>query len=83
MAAHEVMRSNNAIKALIAEGKFNQIFSAMQAGQANSQMQTMGQSLFHLVKRGFVSKELALSKAPNPDELADLFSRNFKPTAKR
>ena len=44
---------------------------------------SMSQSLFHLAKRGFITKETALSKAPNPDELADLFVRNYKPPTRR
>ena len=82
VSAMEIMRTNNAIKALISEGKFNQIYSAMQSGQADSNMQTMSQSLFHLANRGFISKDLALSKAPNQDELADLFVRAFKPAGR-
>jgi twitching motility protein PilT len=73
--AMEIMRANSSVRSLIHEGKFNQIYSSIQSGQAESNMQTMNQSLFKLVIGGYVSKELALSKSSNPDELMELITR--------
>ena len=41
----QVMSVNTAIKALILEGKVQQIYSTMQSGQAESGMVTLNQSL--------------------------------------
>jgi twitching motility protein PilT len=68
----EIMRVNSAIRALVQEGKIQQIYSAMQTGQAGSGMQTMNQSLYHLVDQRLITKELALQKSPLPDELQDM-----------
>lgn len=72
----EIMRVNSAIRALIQEGKIQQIYSAMQTGQAGSGMQTMNQSLYHLVSQRLITKELALQKSPMPDELEDILIDN-------
>lgn len=71
--AMEIMRVTNPIRALVNEGKFNQIYSQMQSGQQETQMQTMNQSLFNLTTKGFLSKDMALSKSSKPDELLDMF----------
>ena len=47
---------DSAISALITEGKINQIYSSMQSGQADSQMQTMNQALAKLVARRIINK---------------------------
>jgi twitching motility protein PilT len=73
--AMEIMRANTSIRSLIHEGKFNQIYSSIQSGQAESNMQTMNQSLLKLVVGGYVSKELAATKSSNPEELADLINK--------
>lgn len=73
--AMEIMIVNTPIKSLIAEGKINQIYSAMQTGQAESNMQTMNQALLSLVKSRLISKESALRKSENPQELREMFSK--------
>ena len=73
--AMEVMRTTTAIRALINEGKFNQIYSLMQTNQEETGMSTMNQSLAKLVERGFIDRQLALSKATNYDELLQLLMK--------
>jgi twitching motility protein PilT len=67
--ALEVMVPNAAIRNLIREDKVHQIYSAMQTGQAVSGMQTMNQSLYALVARRLISRDEALSRSQEPDEL--------------
>jgi twitching motility protein PilT len=67
--AIEVLIPNTAIKNLIREDKAYQIYSAMQMGQTNSGMQTMNQSLFSLYSRRLVSKEEAVNRSQEPDEM--------------
>ncbi|MGE0171512.1 MAG: type IV pilus twitching motility protein PilT [Oligoflexales bacterium] len=73
--ACELMRVNAPIRSLISEGKFNQIYSAMQAGQVDSGMQTMNQSLFRLFQKNFISREQALAKAHKPDEFLEMIGK--------
>ncbi|MCX6131022.1 MAG: PilT/PilU family type 4a pilus ATPase, partial [Proteobacteria bacterium] len=72
--AMEIMRINSAIRALIQEGKIQQIYSSMQTGQANSGMQTMNQALFQLISRRMISRDLAMQKSPIPDELLEMLT---------
>jgi twitching motility protein PilT len=73
--AIEVLIPNTAIKNLIREDKAYQIYSAMQMGQTNSGMQTMNQSLFSLYSRRLVSKEEAVNRSQEPDEM-EMMIRN-------
>lgn len=75
--AMEIMRSNHAIRALINEGKFNQIYSAMQSGQGGTSMQTMNQALFRLTEKAFINKDEALTKSSLPDELMEMFNKKM------
>ena len=74
--ALEIMRTTSAVRALIGEGKFNQIYSAIQSGQSDSGMQTMNQSLFNLVKKGKITKQIAITKTGMPDELSEMMNRS-------
>lgn len=74
--AMEIMIMNSAIRALVQEGKVQQIYSAMQTGQSGSNMQTMNQALHNLVTRRLISKDVAMHKSPNPDELLDMLIDN-------
>ncbi len=65
----EILIPNAAIKNLIREDKAHQIYSAMQTGQSNSGMQTMNQSLYNLYSRRLISKEDALNRSQEVDEL--------------
>src|SRR5438876_6418197 len=71
--AMEIMVATPAIRNLIREQKIHQIYSAMQAGQKFG-MQTMNQSLLTLIQRRKISKEEALNRTTNPDELLQLLS---------
>ncbi len=71
VAAVEVLVTTAGIRNLIREGKVHQIRSALQAGGKYG-MQTMEQSLAHLVNAGKVSMSAALERAGNPGELSDL-----------
>lgn len=71
--ALEIMVSNPAIRALITEGKFNQIHSYIQSGQAGSGMQTMNQALYSLVLSKKITSRVALEKSPDIDELQKMF----------
>jgi twitching motility protein PilT len=67
--ALEIMIPNIAIRNLIRDDKVHQIYSAMQTGQATSGMQTMNQSLFNLYMRRLITRDEALSRSQEPDEL--------------
>ncbi len=71
----EVMIPNPAIRNLIREDKIHQIYSAMQAGQEKSGMQTLNQSLLnHYVKRA-ITLEIALGASQQPEELTQMIQR--------
>jgi twitching motility protein PilT len=71
--ALEILIPNAAIKNLIREDKAHQIYSAMQTGQSNTGMQTMNQALQSLVQRRIISREEAIGRSPEPDELEMMF----------
>lgn len=71
VAVCEVLVPTPAVRNLIREAKTHQIYSAMQTGSQYG-MQTMDSSLADMVRRGKISKELALRKSSNPDELERL-----------
>ncbi len=79
--ALEVMIPNPAIRNLIREDKVHQIYSAMQAGQEKSGMQTMNQSLLEQYMRRAISKDMALGASQNPDELLQMMQRVQSPGA--
>jgi twitching motility protein PilT len=72
--ALEVMIPNAAIRNLIREDKFNQIYSSMQGGQDQTGMQTLNQCLLGLVEKRQITPQLALEVANEPQELEMLFS---------
>jgi twitching motility protein PilT len=69
--AMEIMVVTPAIRNLIREEKIHQIYSAMQAGQKFG-MQTMNQSMLNLIQRGKISREDALNRTTDPQELLRL-----------
>jgi twitching motility protein PilT len=71
--AMEILVATPAIRNLIREEKIHQIYSAMQAGQKFG-MQTMNQSLFNLVQRGRISREEAVNRTMDPQELTQLLT---------
>ncbi|MFY7930075.1 MAG: type IV pilus twitching motility protein PilT [Oligoflexus sp.] len=72
--AMEIMLMNTAIRALVQEGKIQQIYSAIQTGQAGSQMQTMNQAFYNLISRRLISKDVGIQKSPYPEELAEMLN---------
>jgi twitching motility protein PilT len=71
--ATEVLVVTPAVRNLVREGKTHQIYSAMQAGGKYG-MQTMDQSLAHLVKKGVISVEVAIERCANEEDLRRLMS---------
>ena len=71
MAACEVLISTPAAKNLIREGKTHQLYTVMQTG-GQVGMQTMNSCLADLVKRRYISRELAIRRYSVPDELERL-----------
>ncbi len=76
--AMEILIPNAAIKNLIREDKAHQIYSTMQTGQASSGMQTLNQSLYNLFSRRLITKEEALNRSQEADEL-DMMIRQGGP----
>lgn len=68
VAAHEIMLGIPAIRNLIKEDKVAQMYSAIQTGN-NVGMKTLDQALIALVKRGVITKEVAKSKAKDPENI--------------
>ncbi|ATX75503.1 type IV pilus twitching motility protein PilT [Reinekea forsetii] len=66
VAAHEIMIGTPAIRNLIREDKVAQMYSAIQTG-AQHGMQTLDQCLQNLVQRGTVHRDIARSKAKQPE----------------
>jgi twitching motility protein PilT len=67
--AMEIMIPTMAIRSLIREDKIHQIYSSMQAGQDDTGMQTMNQSLFRLVRERVLTQQDALEYSFVPEEL--------------
>jgi len=66
--ACEVLIPTPAVRNLIREAKTHQIYSVMQTG-ARFGMVTMDSSLADLVRRGLITKDLAIRQSSNPEEL--------------
>ena len=67
----EVLVANHAIKSQIREGKVHQIYSSMQTGQKEG-MRTINQTLSELFAKGKISKEDALARTTEPQDLERL-----------
>jgi twitching motility protein PilT len=70
-AACEVLIATPAARNLIREGKTHQLYTVMQTGGKYG-MQTMNSSLADLVRRGEITKDLALRRSSSPDDLERL-----------
>ena len=57
-----------AVRNLIREGKTHQIYTAMQTGTKYG-MQTMDYALADLVRRNYITRELAEKRSSNPEDL--------------
>jgi twitching motility protein PilT len=73
--AMEILIPNSAIRNLIREDKVHQIYSMMQTGQDLHGMQTFNQSLATLFHKRQISRETAMQRSSNVNELRDLIDR--------
>ncbi len=73
VVAAEILVATPGIRNLIREGKTHQIYTAMQTGQKYG-MQTLDMALADLVKRGWITFEVALEKCQDPASLRQLTS---------
>ena len=73
--AMEILIPNSAIRNLIREDKVHQIYSMMQTGQDIHGMQTFNQSLATLFHKRQITRELAMQRTSNVNELRDLIDR--------
>src|SRR4051794_29564672 len=71
VVAVEALIPTPAVRNLIREGKTHQIYSAIQTGASHG-MQTMDSALADLVRKGKLSRELAMLRAGHPEELGRL-----------
>ena len=69
VAAQEIMINNPAVANLIRENKIAQIYSQMQLNQGVTGMQTMNQVLTDYVRKGIITKEMAMAYTTKPEEL--------------
>jgi twitching motility protein PilT len=75
VAALEILTVTPAVRNLIREDKVHQIYSMMQTGQDIHGMQTFNQSLATLFHKRIISRETALQRSSNVNELRDLIDR--------
>src|SRR6202171_4028951 len=73
--AMEILIPNAAIRNLIREDKVHQIYSMMQTGQDVHGMQTFNQSLATLFHKRLITRDLAMQRTSNANELRDLIER--------
>lgn len=72
--ATEVLIANYAVRSLIREQKVHQIYSVIQTAQRDG-MRTMNQALYELYSRKLISREEALGRTTDPDDLERLFKK--------
>jgi twitching motility protein PilT len=73
--ASEILIPSPAIRNLIREDKAHQIYSAMQVGQAETFMQTMNQSLARLYRSGDITRDDALARSNDTEELQTMLEK--------
>ncbi len=71
----ELLLPDDAVRNLIRQSKVEQVYSIMQTSISRG-MQTMEQSLVDLVRRGVVTKQVALQRSSRPDQLVGLLERS-------
>ncbi len=71
VVATEILKTNNAIRNLIREGKIYQIYSLLQTGIRQG-MHLMDSSLQKLHKRGLIDYETAMENAIDPESLGKM-----------
>ncbi|MBI4278394.1 MAG: type IV pilus twitching motility protein PilT [Armatimonadetes bacterium] len=74
VAAVEIMVATPAVRGVIREAKTHQLYSLIQTG-GQFGMQTMDAALADLVRRGLITREDALARAVNQEELRRLLDR--------
>jgi len=70
----EILQVNPAVANLVAVGKSNQLYSAIESGAAAG-MQTRDQDLARLLQAGMISERTAMAYAKNPSVVQDRLSR--------
>jgi twitching motility protein PilT len=70
--AVEVLVANHALRSQVRETKIHQVYSTIQTGQKEG-MQTMNQSLFELYINGHISKEDAIGRTTEPQDMERMF----------
>jgi twitching motility protein PilT len=83
VCAMEIMIPNPAIRNLIREDKFHQIYSAMQVGQDQTGMRTMNQDLSSLIRKNLIARKSAFELSPEPEELEMLLQNKTATNARR
>src|SRR5437899_8476760 len=73
--AMEILIPNPAVRNLIREDKIHQIYSSMQSGQEKYGMQTFNQSLANAYFQKQITREMAMTRSSNQDELQEMISR--------
>jgi twitching motility protein PilT len=73
IAAVEIMLATPAIRNLIREGKTHQLLNAIQTGK-ESGMQTLNNALAELFHNGLITREQALAKSTEYEELAEMIN---------
>ena len=74
VVACEILIPTPAVRNLIREGKTHQIYSVMQTGTQHG-MQTMDAALSDLVRRGVITRELAMRRSSTPEDLKRLLGQ--------
>ena len=74
VVACELLIPTPAVRNLIREGKTHQIYSVMQTGTQYG-MQTMDAALADLVRRGMITRDLALRRSSTPEDLKRLLGQ--------
>ncbi|MFA6448713.1 MAG: type IV pilus twitching motility protein PilT [bacterium] len=82
IAAYEILVPTNAMRNLIRDGKTHQIPANIQTGK-NLGMVTLEQYLADLVKKNIITKEAALAKAMDRDQLMEQITGVQKPPPRR
>ena len=73
--ACEILVATMAMRALIRDDKIHQIQGIMEIGQKFG-MQTMNSELLKLFNKRLISKKDALTRSPEPDQMAKLIDGN-------
>lgn len=71
--AVEILICTPAVRAAIRQDKLHQIYGMMQAGHKHG-MQTMNQSLFNLFRKKEITREVALERSHDVDELEQMIA---------